>query len=84
MPKLTIRNQPSTVTRKTPGEPIVTPRPRPCPRCRVMLVVERSYVSKGLSGEPSTEYRFRCPACDALFHYSERTKRWRELAEDPV
>jgi hypothetical protein len=84
MPKLTIRSQPGPVERKTPDEAIVAPQPKPCPRCRVMLEVERSYVATGLSGEASTEHRFRCPACDALYHYSARTKRWRELTEDPA
>ncbi len=84
MPKLTIRNQPDTVTRTAPDEALVAPQPKPCPRCRVMLEVERSYVAKGLSGQASMEHRFLCPACDARYHYSARTGRWRELTEDPV
>jgi uncharacterized C2H2 Zn-finger protein len=84
MPKLTIRSQTDTSTRKPAEEALPVPQPRPCPRCRVMLEAERTYVAKGLSGRPTTEHRFRCPACDARFHYSERTGRWRELTEDPV
>ena len=61
MPKLTIRNQPDTVTRTAPDEALVAPQPKPCPRCRVMLEVERSYVAKGLSGQASMEHRFLCP-----------------------
>ncbi len=83
MPKLTIRSRPDAATRKTPDAALVAPHPKPCPRCRVMLVVERSYVAKGLSGQASSEHRFRCPACDALYHFSTRTNRWRELTEDP-
>jgi transposase-like protein len=81
MPKLTIRSQNDTVTRKTPDQAMVVPQPKPCPRCRVMLEVERTYVSKGLSGQPSTEHRFTCPACDARYHYSTLTTRWRELTD---
>jgi len=83
MPKLTIRSQPDAVGRKTPGEVLVAPQPKPCPRCRVMLEAERSYVARGLSGEASREHRFRCPACDARYHFSGRTNRWRELTDDP-
>jgi hypothetical protein len=84
MPKLTIRSQPDTASRKTPDAALVAPQAKPCPRCRVTLVVERSYVARGLSGQASNEYRFRCPACDALYHFSTRTNRWRELTEDPA
>jgi uncharacterized C2H2 Zn-finger protein len=83
MPKLTIRTQPVPAP-KPPNEALVAPRPKPCPRCRVMLVAERSYIAKGLSGQASSEHRFRCPACDALYHFSSRTNRWRELTEDPA
>lgn len=86
MPKLTIRSQPDAPKQqKVPQQPpAAAPERRPCPRCRVLLEPEKTYVSSGLSGRPSTEHRFRCPACDALYHYSERTGRWRELTEDPT
>jgi hypothetical protein len=84
MPKLTIGGQPDNSDRKAGDEMAVAPRPKPCPRCRVMLEVERSYVAKGLSGQATSEHRFRCPACDARYHFSTRTNRWRELTEDPV
>jgi hypothetical protein len=83
MPKLTIRSQPEAPGRKA-ADATLAPQPKPCPRCRVMLEVERSYRAKGLSGHETIEYRFRCPACDARYHYSTRTDRWRELSEDPV
>lgn len=84
MPKLIIRSNLDTTTRKQGEDVIAAPQPRPCPRCRVMLEPERSYVSSGLTGRPSSEHRFKCPACDARYHFSERTGRWRELTEDPV
>lgn len=84
MPKLTIRSNVDAAVRKKMDETLTVPQPRPCPRCRVVLQPEKSYVSVGLSGRPSTEHRFKCPACDARYHYSERTGRWRELTEDPV
>jgi len=84
MPKLTIRNQPVAGGRKAPEVALVAPHPKPCPRCRVMLEAERSYVAKGLSGRASYEHRFRCPACDAGYHFSTHTNRWRELTEDPA
>ena len=84
MPKLTIRHSPDNAKRKPATETLTVPQPRPCPRCRVMLEPEKSYVSSGLTGKPSTEHRFKCPACDARYHFSERTGRWRELTEDPV
>lgn len=83
MPKLTIRSNLDT-PKKPVEETSTLPVPRPCPRCRVMLQPERSYTATGLSGRPTTEYRFMCPACDARYHYSARTGRWRELSEDPV
>lgn len=55
---------------------------RPCPRCREPLQHERSYIARGLTGLASTEARYRCPACDARFHYSSVTARWRELTEE--
>lgn len=84
MPKLTIRGTPEPATSKPVEKALALPQPRPCPRCRVMLEPERTYVSSGLTGRATTEHRFRCPACDARYHYSDRTGRWRELTEDPV
>jgi hypothetical protein len=84
MPKLTIRHSSDNTKRNAVAETLTVPQPKPCPRCRVMLEPERSYVSSGLTGKPSTEHRFKCPACDARYHFSERTGRWRELTEDPV
>ena len=84
MPKLTIRSNTDASIRKKADETLAAPQPRPCPRCRVMLQPEKSYVSAGLTGRASSEHRFKCPACDARYHYSERTGRWRELSEDPV
>lgn len=84
MPKLIIRTNLDTNRRKPAEEALRLPQPRPCPRCRVMLEPERTYLAKGLTGRTTTEYRFKCPACDARYHYSERTGRWRELTEDPV
>jgi hypothetical protein len=83
MPKLTIRSSVETPS-KPAREVFAAPQPRPCPRCRVMLEPEKTYKTTGLTGATTTEHRFRCPACDARFHYSERTGRWRELTEDPV
>lgn len=50
-----------------------------CPRCREALELERSYIARGLSGVPSFEHRFVCPACDARFRWSSRDQRWREI-----
>lgn len=83
MPKLTIRSNVEAPARK-PKDEAPAPQPRPCPRCRVMLEPERTYKATGLTGKTTTEHRFRCPACDARYHYSERTGRWRELTEEPV
>jgi len=83
MPKLTIRSLSELSARKL-TDSNATPARRPCPRCRVVLEPERSYVARGLTGTQSTEHRFRCPACDARYHFSSRTNRWRELAEEPV
>ncbi len=82
MPKLTIRSGPDTASRKPPEKSPVVPAARPCPRCRVMLEPERSYTTTGLSGRPTVEHRYRCPACDARYHYSDRTGRWRELTDE--
>ena len=80
VPKLII-HQPDHAPKPVQKSPALPP-PRPCPRCRVTLQPERSYLSKGLSGQSSVEYLFRCPACDARFHWTDRTGRWRELTED--
>lgn len=84
MPKLTIRSNAEQPGHKNVEEALSGPQPKPCPRCRVMLESERTYVSTGLSGRATTEHRFRCPACDARYHFSTRTGRWRELTEEPV
>jgi hypothetical protein len=82
MPKLTIRRDGNLAARTPEDTSLERPAPRPCPRCKVTLQVERSYLSKGLSGRTTMEHRFACPACDARFHYSARTGQWRELSED--
>jgi hypothetical protein len=45
----------------------------------VVLEHERSYVAKGLTGVPSFEHRFVCPACDTHYRWSSRDQRWREV-----
>ena len=62
-------------------QPPATPPPsRPCPRCGIRLVHQRSFTSKGLTGVPSVEHRFACPACDAIYRWSSRDQRWKELS----
>ncbi len=63
-----------------PTQPDNAPPPgKRCPRCRVVLEHERSYVAKGLTGVPSFEHRFVCPACDTHYRWSSRDQRWREV-----
>jgi hypothetical protein len=76
MPKLTIGDAVGS-RRKSPEPVAKLPGPKPCPRCRVTLEVERTYTVRGLSGVPSVEHVYRCPACDARYHYSQRDDRWR-------
>lgn len=70
---------PLTTGRLVPGAAQLPP-PRPCPRCGNRLEHERSYTARGLTGVLSTEHRFNCPACDAIYRWSSRDERWRELS----
>ncbi|HSK09671.1 MAG TPA: hypothetical protein VK911_08845 [Vicinamibacterales bacterium] len=63
----------------TPKAETSPPPGRRCPRCRVALEHERTYIARGLSGVPSFEHRYACPACDARYKWSSRDQRWREV-----
>jgi hypothetical protein len=65
--------------RVAPEKP-ATPPARRCPRCGVRLEHEKTLVTKGLTGIPSTEHRFTCPACDTRYRWSTRDERWKELS----
>ena len=67
-------------TARVPVATSALPPPRRCPRCATGLEHERTFVSKGLTGVPSTEHRYVCPACDARYRWSSRDERWKELS----